>query len=78
MSIEQVKAGISVLKDEVSEISTSEDVDALDGLLELVLEHLERVSLRTSLGVESLYGEVAIASALRGQTEASLAKRLHE
>lgn len=78
MSIEQVRAGISVLKAEVSEISTIEDVDALDGLVELVLTHLERSSRQLSLGADTLFGEVAIASAVRGQMDKGLAKKSSE
>ncbi len=77
MSIEKAKAGILRLKSEVPVISTVEDVDALDGVVELVLLHLERSSQQVSSGLESLLADVAIASAVRGQVDIGFTKKLH-
>ncbi len=70
-----IRAEIDHLSVEVADIKTGEDVDALDGVLEQVLLHLEHASLRVSSGLESLLADVAIALAVRGQIDEGLAKR---
>jgi len=78
MSIEKIKTGINRLKDEVPGISDAEGLEAVDYIFESVLLQVERLSQQASRGVDSLYHDVAIASAIRGQIALGLARNSRE
>jgi len=78
MSIEKIKSDIYRLSTEVPKISDAEGLEAVDNILEGVLEQIERLSQQASRGVDSLYHDVAIASAIRGQIALGLARNSRE
>ncbi len=78
MSIDKIKSEISRLKSEVPEISDGEGLDAVDGLLESVLLHLEGASRRNLAEAEALLAHVSVALTVRGQIALEPAKNLRE